>query len=236
MSLPSYVKVFDAQGYERTHEELEQVYGAVTVRSNPTTGICARIMELHERADPGQGFPPLDRKEAAKRSMQVFGARPEAPSTFIVTCQDKDGNALGNMTIAFYWDDAPDRPGSGCEDKAVIGKTNADGNAGFGMGEGAYYQPDVKPGPHRSWLDQIAHPNIPTDCLEGIGMLWATNHSHLDAVVKIVVGDPNPPGNEPDIDGALEDLRGIIQVTERALDLLDRSTALARSAIDKLLG
>lgn len=99
----------------------------------------------------------------------------EGPATLVVKVTD-DGQPLEGLTVIRYWPGAPYLLPDlvGWFDRGVYGQTNANGEIGFGMGTGDYYQP---PGGGASaiWVH-----GLPSDLVTGLGMLWGTNHIHLD--------------------------------------------------------
>ena len=86
--------------------------------------------------------------------------------------------------------------------RCVHGTTGGNGDVGFGMGNGAYYWPDKgQIGPHAIWMYGA---DTPSDLILGLGMIGATNHTHLDTVWIWDNGDdppepPDPPGPDGDL-------------------------------------
>jgi hypothetical protein len=99
----------------------------------------------------------------------------EGPATLVAKVTD-DGQPLVGITVIRYWPGAPQLPPElvGWFDRGIYAQTKANGEVGFGMGGGDYYQP---PGGGASaiWVH-----GLPSDLVTGLGMLWATNHIHLD--------------------------------------------------------
>jgi hypothetical protein len=145
------VRVFDYDGNEQDWAWLVQTFGAVVILSG-TGSACA--VELRAKKDD---------------------------STLLVTVLDSGGQPLGGITVVFHWPGAPSLPPDlvGCYDEGVYGVTKqapdpAAGTVGFGMGQGAYYDPPAG-GPHTVWVGVAG-----SDCISGLGMLANTNHYHLD--------------------------------------------------------
>ena len=91
--------------------------------------------------------------------------------------------------VAFSWPDATPVQGSEWFDRAETGNVNPDGAVGFGMGQGAYYDPKVQGGPHSVWV-WSNHSDIVT----GLGMVAGTNHRHLDVAFEWKNAEPEEPG------------------------------------------
>lgn len=96
-------------------------------------------------------------------------------ATLVVTCLDANHEPLPGREVRFGWPDGQ-----------VIGKTNAAGAVGFGMGGGAYY-PLGGTGPHYVRAGGVT--------VTGLGFKWGSNHHHLDVV--LVEGVPEPPSPSP---------------------------------------
>lgn len=110
--------------------------------------------------------------------LEVIYAK-SGPTAYVVRIVGADTKPISGFPVVFWWPDAPVLPdwAKGCgKTQGVIGYTNSDGNVGFGMGSGAWYQPSLgEIGPHCAW------PVAPdAECVCGIGMVWATDHNHFD--------------------------------------------------------
>jgi len=100
-------------------------------------------------------------------------------NTLIVVVQDADGNIMPGVSVAFAWPDGSTQT-----------QTKDTGRAEFPMGGGAYYQPPVG-GPHKVWVAQDGNSEV----VDGLGMLFGTNHHHLDVAFR-KVGNVGPPTNK----------------------------------------
>jgi len=88
------------------------------------------------------------------------------------------GIPLEGKTVVRYWPDAPFLPPQmvGWTDRGVYTPTKVDGTCDFPMGVGDYYFPP-NAGASAIW---IWDPGYSSDFIQGLGMLGATNHIHLD--------------------------------------------------------
>jgi hypothetical protein len=132
-------------------------------------------------------------------------------SAFIAQVRNSAGEPRQGVDVVFYWDSADPLSGVGWLEQGVTGPTNENGDVGFGMGPGAYYTPP-KQGPHKAWISAEGA----SEMLEGIGMIAATNHNHINAVWQWVDGEPEP---EPEVDWS---------------DVMDELKAI-RAAVDKIV-
>jgi hypothetical protein len=86
-------------------------------------------------------------------------------AAFRIRVLDENQDPVANYPVDWYWPDGH-----------VAAQTNAEGWADFGMGIGAYYQPDLgQTGPH--WV------TVSGTTIRGIGMILFTPHDHFDVVV-----------------------------------------------------
>jgi len=115
-------------------------------------------------------------------------------ANIIINVRDEDGNPIQGETVMFGWPDAPahghpDKPSNWTE-SGVPGDTNVNGDVGPGLGPGAYYSPvDGERGPHWIWVY-----GLPSDYVDGLGMLPGTNHAHLNLGYRaVVVGEEEQP-------------------------------------------
>lgn len=103
----------------------------------------------------------------------------EGPALIKVRVLDKDGAPLSNQPVANRWPDPnlQSLQGGGLKslwfDRAKVQNTDNDGFTGFGLGTGSYIKDFANGGPHTIWG---LSPSLPSDGLEGIGMLGGTNH------------------------------------------------------------
>ena len=170
-----YPKVYDRQGQERNWDWVLAQYGPVTLERAPTSGGVTqvyRIVQLREK---------------------------EGSATQLVNVRDPSGRPLDGITVVRHWPGAPTLPNwpppaSRWRDRGVYGPTNANGDIGFGMGQGDYYFPPNS-GASAVW---VAHQNGPSDCIGGLGMLGGTQHRHLDVYFQLQnVSGPTPPSPPP---------------------------------------
>jgi len=178
------IRVFDADGNERDMEWAVKKYNII-VNECPRDVDHWELVELHEKVQC-----------AAALVVYIIG-------------EPRVG-----IPAAFYWDEAPheSQPGEPKPRKDVQ-LTNTEGQTGFGMGGGAYYDPRLEHGPHSAWISQPIK-GIPSDELDGIGMVGGTNHDHIDPTFEFVKGEPVPePGPEPE-EGRTFHIEATIRVRE----------------------
>jgi hypothetical protein len=115
-------------------------------------------------------------------------------ANILINVRDEDGNPIQGETVMFGWPDAPahghpDKPSNWTE-SGVPGPTNENGDVGPGLGTGAYYSPaDGERGPHFVWVY-----GLPSDYVDGLGMIAGTNHAHLNVGYRaVVVGEEEEP-------------------------------------------
>jgi hypothetical protein len=117
-------------------------------------------------------------------------------ANIIINVRDEDGNPVQDETVMFGW---PDAPAHGYPSKpsnwtgiGVPGPTNANGDVGPGLGKGAYYSPaHGERGGHFVWVY-----GLPSDYVDGLGMLAGTNHAHLNLGYRAVRVEENGNGGE----------------------------------------
>jgi len=117
-------------------------------------------------------------------------------ANIIINVRDENGNPVQGETVIFGWPDAPllVEPGkpSNWTERGVPGPTNAEGDIGPGLGRGAYYSPaDGERGAHFVWVY-----GLPSDYVDGLGMLAMTNHAHLNLGYRAVRVEENGNGGE----------------------------------------
>ena len=179
------IDIYDYDGNKVDEAWLEAEFG--NVRVHPMTG-------------PGWYVKAI----RAKRGDVAFIARLNEP----------------NVDVAWYWPDAPEDQNAGPENglppgvipgRAFKGTTNENGEAGFAMGTGAYYDPATHEGPHAAWV-YGAYSQV----LTGIGMLVGTNHNHPNAEWEYR-DDPTPPNGDlgPKLDRIGDELERIGDGVER---------------------
>jgi hypothetical protein len=114
-------------------------------------------------------------------------------ANIIINVRDEDGNPVQGETVMFGW---PDAPAHGYADKpsnwttiGVPGDTKVNGDVGPGLGTGAYYSPaDGERGPHFVWVY-----DLPSDHVDGLGMIAGTNHAHLNLGYRAVEWSEEEP-------------------------------------------
>jgi len=174
-------KIFDTDGTQKDPAWLASTFGQVVVNSAfaPQGEAVYRIVEL--RAKLG-------------------------PAALIAQVLDEAGQPVRGAPVIRYWPGAPelpdwDPPPERWRERGVVGRTNASGDVGFGMGQGDYYDPATQEGASAMW---IGAPATHSDLVAGLGMLPNTEHLHLDVLFQLSHGeDPGPgpgpgPGPTPD--------------------------------------
>lgn len=154
-------------------------------------------------------------------------------STFLFAVLDKDNKPARSEKVVFSWPGAPDCPGCGWDGTGLVGEVKESGCAEHPMGTGAYYWPDKgEIGPHKAWVYGVGRSSY----IEGLGMIAATNHHHVDVVAREVVSpvvpepepepepDPPPepePGPEPEPDDGY-----LLTLLHEIAALIDEAVAL----------
>jgi hypothetical protein len=169
-------KVYDQQGKEQDWDWLVATFGPVNL----------------ERAEVPEGTKHI------YRIVKLHDV--EGPAVKIVRLIDQAGKPLANVRVVRYWPDAPALPewappASRWRDRGVYGRTNSNGEIGFGMGHGDFFFPP-KSGASAVWVGEEAGPS---DFVSGLGMLGATHHRHLDVTFQLqdVEEPPAPPPPTP---------------------------------------
>lgn len=187
--MPEGIAVFDAFGNQQSWAWLEREYGPIVIwPANPGPGW--RLTEIRENRDLING-----------RATNMM--LPLAAPTLICRALTADGRAAVDLRIAWYWPDAPEdaaaMPVNGLPlgmrlGRAVSGFTNLNGDNGFAMGRGAYYDPAKgQIGPHACWVY-----GANSDVIYGLGMRVGSNHDHLDFVFQQTAEEPPPPPVDPE--------------------------------------
>ncbi len=169
------IKVFDWQGDQRDLAYLHGKYGNFIIKpAAEGDGTVYKISTLREKVNTA--------------------------ATLVAKVVDSEGSSLEGIQVAWYWPDAPEDPNAGPKggvlpqmrpNRCVSGWTNAVGDAGFGMGPGAYYFPQQgQIGPHAAWIHGAT---TRADVILGLGMLGGTNHDHFDVEFTRFEEDPGPP-------------------------------------------
>lgn len=118
------------------------------------------------------------------------------PASLIVRIIDEVGNPIERYAVIRYWPGSPELPDFSDSTArqwtkhGIVGKTNAQGDVGFGMGSGDYYWPAESTGASSVY---VADFDGPGDFLEGLGMLAGTDHCSLNSTFQRVPKDVTPP-------------------------------------------
>jgi hypothetical protein len=169
MELP---QVFDQGGQEQDWDWLLENFGALAIEQVEVAEEAAQVYRVVKLQDA------------------------EGPAVQVVNVVDQDGSPIEGVRVVRHWPDAPPLPAwpppaSRWRDEGVFGRTNVEGNIGYGMGHGDYYfAPDS--GASAVWVADAAGPS---DLIRGLGMLGGTNHRHLDIHYQLV--DTAEPGQPP---------------------------------------
>ncbi len=210
-------KVYNVEGTEKDWAWVTEVYGVV-----------------HQEADVDPGGEVYRLVEVIER---------EGAATQIVNVLDSEGEQLVGVPVARYWPGAPElspKPASAWKSKAVIGKTNSNGDVGFGMGRGDYI---TEPGAGVSAV-WVADPDIPSDLADKLGMIAGTNHRRLDFMFQLQTEpaeDPTPDSGSPEAlvrrvaaaEARLEELTASLPAEEALTDLQGSLGALS-TQLDKI--
>lgn len=172
------VKVFDKTGVQRDWAWLQAKYGNVRLYdgSHGDSNEYYRLTELREK---------------------------EGPATCVVSVFDEAGKPI-KRAVAQGWRDGPQLPDdmdpagglpAGYPNRGHAAFPNGNGDAGFGWGQGEYYDPTKAEGAHYYWVCTFA-----SDVVTGLGMLPLTEHLHLDPRFQRSTPDaidptPDPPSN-----------------------------------------
>lgn len=173
------IKVYDHHGKKRNLAYLRGRYGDFAIQEPPEgEGPAFKVSALRERVN--------------------------AEATLVVRVIDAAKEPIEGLRVAWYWPAAPEDAGAGPKGtlprgvqpkRAVSGKTDRDGEIGFGMGLGAYYWPDrEETGPYATW---IHGPETHSDVVYGLGMVAATGHNHMDIEFTRVGGGTPPSAASP---------------------------------------
>ena len=103
------------------------------------------------------------------------------PAAIVASVKDEHSGPLADRAVIRYWPGAPalpyyDPPASRWTDLGVVGWTGANGDVGFGLGDGDYYYPETGTGVTEMY---VADYDGPSDLVEGLGMLGGTEHCTL---------------------------------------------------------
>ena len=164
------VGIFDNQGQEQDWDWLVANFGDIRVeRAEPTkgTGSVYRVAKLQDRS---------------------------GPAVQVVNVVDDSDEPMGGIRVVRHWPSAPvlpdwPAPVSVWFTRGVFGKTNENGDIGFGMGQGDFYFAPTR-GASSVWVADEAGPS---DLIQGLGMIGGSDHRHLDVTYRLVTGEPSPP-------------------------------------------
>jgi len=175
---PMNVKVYDFDGVEKDWAWLVSVFGP-----------NLKILPVEEKF-------PLEVGDHIYKVDCIRAKRGYA--TCLIQIKNLDGTPVPGKRVIWGWPDAPahslENFGWNWTTTGVHDLTNETGDFGPPMGTGAYYHPDDPDddvGPHWCWAY-----DLPSDKVEGIGMLSMTFHDHPDVGYReIIYGGGEPPEN-----------------------------------------
>lgn len=179
------VKIIDLAGQEQNMEWLKAKYGNVQVW-------------------------PIENPEPDAEYYKVVELREKVgPSVIVIKLIDEDGNPISDRASAQGWrdgawlpDDMDPRNGlpPGYPNRGGADFHNAEGDKGWGWGQGEYYDPSKTEGAHYYWMC-----NMNSEVVTGIGMLPLTEHLHLDITFQRVTKyDPPTNGDGGDVAEAIK--------------------------------
>lgn len=157
------IKVFDKDGNEKDMDWLHDRFGDFVIQPAASgEGPVYKITTLREKVSSGMAH-----------TTRVVG---------------EDDKGLEGIEVVFYWSGAPADPDAGPQGGVIgdkmkpnvgaHGPTNANGDVGPGMGDGARYRPDQgQIGPHAVW---VRGRNTRSDLIYGIGWLPAPGRPRID--------------------------------------------------------
>ena len=147
----------------------------------------------------------------------------EGPAVIKVRVIDEEGRPVSRQPVVLYWPDTslpevPESYESRWAQRGVIQPTDSNGFAGFGLGNGSFYDPNAGGGPHVVW---IGSPTFRSDGIAGVGMVNMTNHrGPLFLTFQRVSGEGQEEPQD-DIQSVLGDIYG---------ELLEMRNILAKLA------
>jgi len=177
------IKIYDYDGNLRDWDWLRAEFGDV------------RVHPVEER------FPV---REGERIYKTCYLRAKSGYAAILINAKDRDGQNVTGEAVVFGWSSAEPHglanTGHNWTDNGVVGHTNETGDVGPGMGTGAYYSPaDGERGPHWCWVY-----GLPSDYVDGLGMLAMTNHNHVDVgYCEVIAGDVEPPEPPPPVNGEL---------------------------------
>lgn len=228
------MKYWDRNGVLRTKEWMEDKYWPLLDKQSNQLEPGWDLVGYFETADTPDALkwqldknvayivaPPsilAAQKKQYKRWAEQKARGIEATSALMAVLWDSDGNPVGGIEVAFYWEDATYDPQAGPKygviepqmfpDRCVHGPTEGDGDVGFGMGGGAWVEPGEM-GPHGLW----AYGDGTNSAVAfGFGMKFGTPHDHMNAVFQW-----RPEAVEPG-DCPVEDVVAILDTLDKRAD------------------
>ena len=193
--------VIDAAGNTRSLDWLRSKYGPFVIYDPP----------------PAEGPARLWRISALREKCS-------APAALVVKTLGLDGAPMPGVKVAWYWPDAPADAEAGpagapfegvTPGRAVSGYANGEGDTGFAMGGGAYYNPEIgERGPHAAWIHGT---DTRSQLILGLGMYIGTNHDHFDVEYTLVDDSGEEP--EPETEGDIVYWLG--EITEQLVRIAD---------------
>lgn len=155
------LQVTDLDGQARDYAWVQSFYGSEIQRADPgPNGQVFRIVKIIER---------------------------KGPAVNVIQVLNPDGSPMDQQTVVRYWPGAPPleaATASRWREQGITGLTNGDGEMGFALGRGDYI---TGPGQGASAM-WVAHPSIPSDLANKLGMIAGTEHQRLDFVLQLVGG------------------------------------------------
>lgn len=145
-------------------------------------------------------------------------------ANIIINVRAQNGQPREGVVTIFGWSDAPkhnlEDQGANWTETGIPGPTNREGDCGPGLGKGAYYSPaDGEKGPHWVWIY-----GLPSDYVDGLGMLPGTNHAHLNLGYRaVVVGEEEEEEEEENGElPASGEIKVTVEVGERLAGVLEK--------------
>jgi hypothetical protein len=168
------ISIFDRQGQERDWDWLIAEFGAIQVERTPIPEGATKVYRIVKLQDA------------------------QGPAVQIINIRDQEGSSLEGIRVVRSWPDAPalplwPAPVSMWRRRGVFGATNQNGQIGFGMGHGDYYDPPGG-GASCAWVADLKGSS---DLISGLGMLGGSPHRHLNIYFQIEDVTERPPKETP---------------------------------------
>jgi len=109
----------------------------------------------------------------------------KGPAVVVIQVLDQNGAPMDHQATIRYWPGAEELTipsASRWRSQGDVGYTNGGGEMGFALGRGDYI---TAPGQGITAL-WVAHPTIPSDMANKLGMIAGTEHQRLDFVFQLV--------------------------------------------------